>query len=89
LIVDDPCTFLEPRIPIYNQIMNQLTLHENVPLIEVEDHFILDDLYADSRTAQYLLTRLSSTVAVVAPGQIDALQARLLKAGHTPKVLEE
>jgi len=57
-------------------------------MIEVADDIILDNLYADPRTAQFLLKRLSKTVAVVAPGQMDALLARLLKAGHTPKVLE-
>ena len=63
-------------------------LHENLPLIEVSDEMVLDTLYADPRAAQFLLTRLGPTVAVVAPGQIDALLARLLKLGHTPKVLE-
>lgn len=63
-------------------------LHENLPWIEVSDPLDLDALYADPRAAQYLLTRLGPTVAVVAPGQIDALLARLLKLGHTPKVLE-
>jgi hypothetical protein len=68
--------------------MNQPILHENLPLIEVTDRLILDDLYADPRAAQYLLTRLGATVAVVAPGEMDNLLARLLKLGHTPKVLE-
>ena len=68
--------------------MKQPILHENLPLIEVADHLILDDLYADPLTAKRLLTRLSPTVAVVAPDQMDALLARLLKLGHTPKALE-
>jgi hypothetical protein len=68
--------------------MNSPILHDNLPLIEVADHLILDDLYADPLAAKFLLTRLSATVAVVAPGQMDALLARLLKLGHTPKLLE-
>ena len=68
--------------------MNQPILHENLPIIEVADPLILDDLYADLRAAQFLLTRLGPTVAVVAPGELDNLLARLLKLGHTPKVLE-
>lgn len=68
--------------------MKSPILHENLPLIEVADHLILDDLYADPLAAKFLLTRLSPTVAVAAPGQMDALLARLLKLGHTPKVLE-
>jgi hypothetical protein len=63
-------------------------LHENLPLIEVDDPLILNDLYADERAAQYLLTRLSERVAVVAPGQFEALRSRLRKLGHLPKVLE-
>lgn len=68
--------------------MNAPVLHENLSLIEVADRHILDDLYADPRAEQFLLTRLCPTIAVVAPGQVDVLLARLLKLGHTPKVLE-
>ena len=68
--------------------MTQPILHEHVPLIEVADEFLLDSLYADPQTAQYLLDRLSKTVAVVSPGQSNALLARLFKLGHTPKILE-
>jgi len=68
--------------------MNQPILHENLPIIQVADPLILDDLYADPRAVQYLLTRLGPTVAVVAPGEMDNLLARLIKLGHTPKVLE-
>jgi hypothetical protein len=67
--------------------MKQPVLHENVPLLEVADQQMLDDLYADPQAALFLLKRLSDTVAVVAPGQVDVLRARLLKLGHTPKVL--
>jgi hypothetical protein len=67
--------------------MVQKILHENLSLIEVTDRLILDNLYTDPRATQYLLTRLSDTVAVIAPGQADALLAVLLKSGHTPKVL--
>ena len=65
-----------------------MIFHDNLPLIEVTDAHILDDLYADPRTAIYLLTRLSDRVAIVAPGQFDLLLNRLLKQGHTPKVIE-
>jgi len=68
--------------------MSTPILHDNLPLIEVADKHILDDLYADPRTAQHLLTRLSDLVAVIAPGQFDNLLNRLLKQGHTPKVME-
>ncbi len=65
-----------------------VTLHENLPLIEVDNPLQLDDLYADEKAALLLLTRLSGQVAVVAPGQFDALLARLRKLGHLPKVID-
>ncbi|MFZ6030779.1 MAG: hypothetical protein ACOYYS_23990 [Chloroflexota bacterium] len=65
-----------------------MIVHDNLPVIEVADAHLLDDLYADPRTAVYLLTRLSDRVAIVAPGQFDTLLNRLLKQGHTPKVIE-
>jgi len=68
--------------------MSEPILHKNLPIIEVADALILDDLYADPRSAQYLLIRLGPSVAVVAPGEMDNLLARLLKLGNTPKVLE-
>lgn len=68
--------------------MPEPVLHKKLPIIEVADSLMLDDLYADPRSTQYLLTRLGSTVAVVVPGEMDNLLARLLKLGHTPKVLD-
>jgi hypothetical protein len=68
-------------------MMSLPILHENIPLVEVTDPLILNDLYADPLAARYLLTRVSDTIAVIAPGQVDALLARLLKTGHTPKVM--
>ncbi len=68
--------------------MTQPVLHKNLPLIEVADALILDDLYADPQAARHLLAQLGPTVAVVAPGEMDNLLMRLLKLGHTPKVME-
>ncbi len=65
------------------------TLHENLPIIEVAEGLLLDTLLADARTAPYILTRLSDRVAIVAPGNLDTLLARLRRLGHTPKVLAE
>ena len=67
--------------------MNKPILHENLPLIEVSDPFDLGTLYADMRAAQYLLTRIGPTLAVVVPGEMDNLLARLRKLGHTHKVM--
>ena len=68
--------------------MSKAILHENLPLIEVAESYILDMLLSDKNAKSMLLTRLSDTVAVVEPEKLDALLARLLKLGHTPKVLK-
>jgi hypothetical protein len=63
-------------------------LHQSLPLLEVAEPWLLDTILADAIAARYIVTRLSERVAVVAPGQLDALLTRLRKLGHTPKVLE-
>lgn len=67
--------------------MAKTILHQNLPIIEVAESYILDMLYQDKAAAAMILTRLSDQVAVVNPEQLDTLLARLLKLGHTPKVL--
>jgi hypothetical protein len=64
-------------------------LHANLPLIEVAAPWLLDAILADSAASRHVLLRLSETIALVAPGELDALHARLRKLGHTPKVLAE
>ena len=64
-------------------------LHANLPIVEVAEPWLLDAILADAAARRYVLVRLSPEVAVVAPGTLDALLARLRKLGHTPKVLAE
>lgn len=65
----------------------QVTLHENLPVIEVANPLLLDTLISDKRTAHLILKRLDERVAIVAPRQFDVLLSRLKKLGHLPKVL--
>jgi hypothetical protein len=67
--------------------MTKPILHENLPIIEVAEAYLLDMLIEDKVAAPLLLTRLSDRVAVVAPAKLDTLLTRLLKLGHTPKVV--
>ena len=67
----------------------EVILHQNLPLIEVAESWLLDATLADAGAARYIVTRLSDRVAIIAPGQLDLLLARLRKLGHTPKILEE
>ena len=67
----------------------EATLHQNLPILQVAEPFLLDILLADAATAPYILARLSDRTAIVEPKHTDALLTRLLKLKHTPKVLEE
>ncbi|MDO8672495.1 MAG: hypothetical protein Q7O66_13855 [Dehalococcoidia bacterium] len=68
---------------------SQVTLHQNLPVLQVAEPFLLDILLADPVTAPYILVRLSDLVAIVEPKRVDTLLARLFKLKHTPKVLEQ
>lgn len=51
--------------------MTKPILHENLPIIEVAEAYLLDMLIEDKVAASLLLTRLSDQVAVVAPAKLD------------------
>jgi hypothetical protein len=63
-------------------------LHSGLTLVETAESEFLDELAADPRFGAWLVARLSDRVAVVAPGYADRVVKALVKAGHTPKVLE-
>lgn len=63
-------------------------LHANLTLIEVADPLILEELKADRRLGPMIAAQLSDRVAVVVPGSSEQFIKQLLKAGHTPKVIE-
>ena len=61
-------------------------LHYNLPVIEVAEKSILDELLHDPKVGAMILVRLSDTVAVVEPGKYEPLLTRIRKLGHTPKI---
>jgi hypothetical protein len=79
----------EQTLPKKEPDRSKTVLHDNLPIIEVAEGWLLDSLLTDAGAARAILTRLSDRVAIVAPGQFDALLARLRKLGYTPKVLSE
>ena len=79
----------ERSVPKKSTSISSTILHQNLPLVEVAEPWLLDTILADAGAARWIVTRLSDRVAIVAPGQLDALLARLRKLGHTPKMLEE
>lgn len=66
---------------------HQPELHLNAAVVEVAEPAQLAELAANPRIRRYLLVRLSDTAALVDPGRAGDLEAALLEAGHTPKVL--
>jgi len=62
-------------------------LHTNLTLIEVADPLLLEELRADRQLGPLLVAQLSVCVAVVKPGGGEWIMRALLKAGHTPKVI--
>ncbi len=65
---------------------SQCLLHRNLPIIEVADPVLLEELMLDRQLSALILMRLSDRTALVDPGRFDAFVARLRKIGHLPKV---
>lgn len=66
-------------------MQNKAVLHRNLPILEVAEPRLLDELLLDRAVADIVLTRLSDRVALIDPGRFNALTARLRKIGHLPK----
>jgi hypothetical protein len=64
-----------------------LVLHTNLTLIEVADPLLLEELRADRRLAPLLVAQLSDRVVIVKPVAEEEVMRALLRAGHTPKVI--
>ena len=63
------------------------TAHRPLGLLEVQESADLDALMADPRLAGQIAMRLDERFALVLPASLERLQAALLKAGHTPKLI--
>lgn len=60
-------------------------LHRNLPILEVAESRLLDELLLDRHVAGMVLTRLSDRVALIDPSRYSMLVERLRKLGHLPK----
>jgi hypothetical protein len=76
---------LDSLLPLLQPVGPEL--HLNAAIVEVAGPAQLAELAADPRIRRYLLARISDTVALVDPGHAADIEAALLAAGHTPKVL--
>ena len=81
------------RFQVLDELLPLLTpqrtaLHENVAVLEVNDIAQMAELAVNPKIRRYLLARLSDTVALVDPGQEEALAKALLSEGHTPKMVK-
>jgi hypothetical protein len=75
-------------MPTTNANDAEAVLHTHLTLIEVAEPEILQELCADRRIGPLIVAQLSDRVAVAAPGSAKEVIQYLLKAGHTPKVIE-
>jgi len=78
-ILDNLLPLLQPQ---------RLELHIGAALLEVNDIAQLTELAANPKIRRCLLGRLSDTVALVDPGQVDVLVKTLRGEGHTPKMVK-
>jgi hypothetical protein len=67
----------------------QAVLHKNISLLEVDDPYLLDSIFADRKAVEFLLARLSDRIALVDPDKVDALYARLRKMGYLPRQVKD
>lgn len=63
-------------------------LHANLTVIEVADPLLLEELRVDRRLGPLIVAQLSDRVAIIKPEDREQVVKQLLKAGHTPKVIE-
>jgi hypothetical protein len=63
-------------------------LHTHLTLVETAGPELMEELLADRRIGPLLVARLSDCAAVVAPGNAREVHRWLLKAGHTPRIVD-
>ncbi len=63
-------------------------LHSHLTLIEVAEPETLAEIRADRKLGSLIVAQLSERVAIAAPGCAKELVQRLIKAGHTPKLID-
>jgi hypothetical protein len=84
--VDQMTSMLDELLPLLASSQNEV--HVNAAVLEVNDVPQLVELAANPKVRRYLLARLSDTVALIDPGQVDGLAKALLAAGQTPKMVK-
>jgi hypothetical protein len=84
--LDAPTDLLNRLLPLLQP--RRPELHHHAAVLEVNDVAQLVELAANSRIRRHLLARLSDTVALIDPGQVQALARSLLAEGHTPKMVK-
>jgi hypothetical protein len=78
-VLEDLLPLLKPTGPEW---------HEGVAVLEVAERVQLVELAANPKIRRCLLGRLSDTVALIDPGEADALTRVLRAHGETPKLVK-
>jgi hypothetical protein len=77
---------LDELLPLLTASQNEV--HVNAAVLEVNDVHQLVELAANPKIRRFLLARLSDVVALIDPGEAQALAKALLAAGQTPRMLK-
>jgi hypothetical protein len=62
-------------------------LHKNVTLVRTTDPVLAEELMARKALARWVVGRLSETVLLVQPSELDLVIEELRRLGHTPRVV--
>ena len=74
---------LDPYLPLLE--LDGPAVLSSADILEVKDMTQLLELARNPKIGQFLLARLSDTVALVDPGTTDDLLKAMRAAGHTPR----
>jgi hypothetical protein len=62
-------------------------LHKNVTLVRTTEPVLAEELLARKTLARWVVGRLSDTVLLVLPDEMDAVIEELRRMGQTPRVV--
>lgn len=62
-------------------------MHKNVALIRTSESVLTEELMARKSLARTVLARLSDTLLLVKPDEIEAAIDELRRMGHTPRIV--
>jgi hypothetical protein len=62
-------------------------LHKNVALLRTNDAVLAEEILARKSLSRWVVGRLSATVLLVRPDELEGVIDELRRMGHTPRVV--